>query len=134
VDDKRCGDPNFDVTPWFQHTLLAERCLQVLQMLSPDMCEIRDTSLYTQDVVDLPNQIKSHIPSHVQYACLHWASHLTSGRIHSGMLDLLQDFCSKQLLNWLEVMSLLGQLNGAINALQTAHRMVKIINLVSLLD
>jgi len=42
------------------------------------------------------------------------------------MLDLLLNFCTNQLLNWLEVMSLLGELEGAIAALQSAERIVNV--------
>jgi len=42
------------------------------------------------------------------------------------MLDLLLKFCLEQLLNWLGVMSLLGELDGAITALQSARRMVEV--------
>jgi hypothetical protein len=106
VDSSRCDDVNFVVDAHIQHTLLAERCLRVLQALSPDMCEIGNPSLYNQEIADLPNQINSHIPAHVQYACLYWSSHLANGGVHNHMLSLLLEFCSTQLLNWLEVMSL----------------------------
>jgi len=38
------------------------------------------------------------------------ASHLSSGVIRNSTLDLLHRFCSRQLLNWLEVMVCLGGL------------------------
>ena len=126
VDATRCDDTNFFVDPQRQHSLIAERCLRVPQTLSPDMCKIGDASKYNQEVDDLPNRVARHIPAHVQYACRHWASHLASGSIHEAIPDLLIRFCSKQLLNWLEVMSLLGELDGAIAALQLAHRITKV--------
>ena len=44
-------------------------------------------------------------------------------------MDLLERFCSKQLLNWLEIMSLLGVLDSAITALQSAHGMIEVRHL-----
>jgi len=126
VDPDRCDDVNFVVDAQVQHTLLAERCLGVLQTLSPDMCGIGDASRLNQDVADLPSRIAACIPAHVQYACRHWASHLSSGNVSDAIVALLADFCSNQLLNWLEVMSLLGDLGGAITALQSAHRIMKV--------
>jgi len=126
TDVNRCSDINFVVDARLQHTLLADRCLRVLQGISPDMCEIKNPSFYNQEVVDLPDRIAAHIPVHVQYACRHWAFHLSSGNLHNTIVDLLLRFCSTQLLNWLEVMSLLGELDGAITALQSAHRAVKV--------
>ena len=129
VDIHRCEDVNFVVDARFHHTLLAESCLRILKLLSPDMCKIRDSSRYNQEVADLPDRITAHIPAHVQYACRHWASHLTNGDTNDLLLGLLLDFCLNQLLNWLEVMSLLGDLGGAITALQSAHRLIKVRNL-----
>jgi len=126
IDIERCNDPNFVVNATLQHTLLAERCLRVLQTLSPDMCKVGDPSICNREVVDLPVRVSTHIPPHVQYACRHWASHLVVGDIEDKMLNLLLDFCSNQLLNWLEVMSLFGELDGAIAALRAAHKTVKV--------
>jgi NACHT domain len=128
VDADRCTDANFVVDAQSQHTALAERCLRVLQTLLPDVCNIGDPSVYNQEVIDLPGRIAAHIPAHVQYACRHWGSHLSSSNIHDTLLGLLQDFCLNQLLNWLEVMSLLGELGGAITSLHSAHRAIKVRN------
>jgi len=129
VSIDRCPDDNFVVYSVPQHTLLAERCLRVLQTLLPDMCKIKDPSLHNQEVDDLPGRIAAHIPAHVQYACRHWASHLIKGDINDTILDLLLKFCSTQLLDWLEVMSLLGELGGVIAALQSVQRIVQVRHL-----
>ena len=126
INTDRCSDVNFIVNPKLQNTFLAECCLQALQTLSPDMCKIGDPSLHNQEVSDLQAKITTHIPLHIQYSCRHWASHLSSDNIHATILDLLLRFCSNQLINWLEVMSLLGELDNAISALQSAHQIVKV--------
>jgi len=51
----------------------------------------------------------------------HWAFILFSGNVPDTTVDLLGEFCSSQLLNWLGVMSLLGDLDGAITALHSAR-------------
>jgi len=126
VDMDRCVDANFVVDIRLQHTLLAEHCLRVMKSLKPDICNIGNPSLYNQEVNDLPDRIAAYIPASLQYACRHWASHLLHCEVHDAVLDVLVDFCSNQLLNWLEVMSFLGDLGGAITALQSAHRMVRV--------
>jgi len=126
VDSDRCDDTNFAVNAQLQHASLAERCLRVLDKLVPDICKIGDRSLYNQEVDDLASRITTSIPAHMQYACRHWASHLVKGDIDDKMLALLLRFCSTQLLNWLEVMSLLGELGSAITSLQSAHAAVKV--------
>jgi len=129
VDADRCDDVDFLVDMRLQHTLLAEHCLRVLQTLSPDICKIEDPTVYNREVVDLSKRVATHIPVYVQYACRHWASHLPNGNVHDTILDLLERFCSKQLLNWLEIMSLLGVLDGAITTLQSAHGMIEVRHL-----
>jgi len=129
IDDDRCSDDNFMVSVSPRHTSLAEHCLRILGTLSPDMCKIGDTSIRNQDI-DLPVRIAKYIPTHMQYACRHWVSHLSSSHICDAILGLLQEFCSNQLLNWLEVMSLLGELDGAMTALQSA-RMIANVSKVS---
>jgi len=126
VDADRCCDVKFLVHPQLQHTLLSKHCLKVLQNLSQDMCKIRDASLCNSEVDDLPGQIMGRIPAHVQYACRHWASHLSKANCDDDVLKLLHEFCLDQLLNWMEMMSLLGELGSAIIALKAAQRIVKV--------
>jgi NACHT domain len=126
IDINRCDDVNFVVDAGAQHTLLAERCLRVLQGLSPDICKIGDASLCNDEVADLSSRIATYIPSYVQYSCRHWASHLSDDYCNDETLGLLHSFCSTQLLNWLEVMSLLRELDSAVTALLSAHRVVKV--------
>jgi hypothetical protein len=83
-------------------------------------------SLYNLEVPDLPNKIARHIPAHVQYACQHWASHLSSDNINKIILDLLSVFYSDQLFNWLGVMSLLSDLNGAMTVVKSVHKIVQV--------
>jgi len=129
VDSSRCDDANFAVNAQLQHALLAERCLRVLDTLVPDICKIGDRSLCNQEVDDLASRIMTHIPAHVQYACRHWASHLVKGHMNDEILALMLGFCLRQFLNWLEVMSLLGELGIAVTALQLAHAAVKVRHL-----
>jgi len=126
IDTSRCNDTNFSVAAWHQHTLVAEGCLHVLQRLSTDMCKIGDSSLFNQEVPDLPGRLVANIHPDVEYACRYWASHLVNANIGGEMLDLLLGFCSNDMLNWLEVMSLLGELDGAINSLRSLSRKVKV--------
>jgi len=128
IDNSRCNNTQFVVNAQHRHTSLAECCLRVLQTLSPDICKIGDPSVLNQEV-DLPVRISTYIPAHVRYACRHWAAHLSRVDIHDTILALFLDFCSNCLLNWLEVMSLLGELDGAMTALQSAHKRVDVSRL-----
>jgi len=126
TDIDRCDDLNFFVDAQLLHSTLAQSCLRVLQSLSPDLCHIGDSSLFNQGVCDVQTRIADHIPSHVQYACRYWASHLINSEVEPETLSLLLRFCSSQLLNWLEVMSLLGELNNSMAALHSAQSIIQV--------
>ena len=126
VNSDQCDDTNFVVNVQLQHASLVEQCLRVLDKLMLDICKIGGCSLYNQEADDLASWITTKIPAHMQYTCRHWASHLVKDDINDKMLALLLRFCSTQLLNWLEVMSLLGELGSAITSLQSAHAAVKV--------
>jgi hypothetical protein len=115
-------DARFVVNTTRQHTLLAHACLVAMCDLEKDICGIQDPFLLNSDVGDLSSRIARHIPVHVQYACRHWALHLADGIISDGLLDLLKKFCSKYLLYWVEVCSLLGELRGALVGLDAAQK------------
>jgi NACHT domain len=125
----RCLDARFVVNTTRQHTLLAHACLVAMCDLRKDICGIQDASRLNSDVGDLPSRIMTHIPFHVQYACRHWALHLANGIISDGLLDLLRKFCSKCLLYWVEVCSLLGELRGALVGLDAVQKSLAVRHL-----
>ncbi|KAG8944927.1 hypothetical protein FRC03_001871 [Tulasnella sp. 419] len=93
--------------------------------LKRDLCDIRDPSKFNSEITDLPERLKEHLPQHVKYACLYWASHL--GKASSADDDIricLTEFCETKLLQWMEVMSLLGDLPSAVHSLKLAEQYI----------
>ena len=124
---ERCLNPKFVVNAQAQHTLLAYRCLETMtSLLQRDICGIKDLSLLNNEIPDLAIQIGRHIPSHLQYACHHWASHLEKSMVSDSLLDLIQKFCEKNLLNWIEVCSLLGELQNVLFAVDMAQKVLSV--------
>jgi WD40 repeat protein len=117
----RCLNSRFVVDAGSRNTLLARGCLDVMKRLRRDICGIKNPSVLNTEVEDLPTRIKTHIPPELQYACRHWAWHVSNGMV-SEILYLLEEFCSKYLLYWVEVCSLLGDLRSALVALDEAQR------------
>lgn len=118
TDGNRCHDPDLLVNPAIQHRLLAQRCLEtMINGLRMDICNIGQ-SMLNSDIPRLPELVAEHIPPSLQYACLHWTHHVFCGEVDNTLFDLLIKFSSSHLLNWLEVLSLLGELGGAVSALQ----------------
>jgi hypothetical protein len=127
TDPTRCLNPRFLIDARAQHTLFARACLEAMvRGLRRDICGIKNPSILNTEVDDLPSRIASHIPPHLQYACRHWAWHLTNGMASDILLNLVEEFCSKYLLYWVEVCSLLGELRSALLALDAAQTALRV--------
>jgi hypothetical protein len=120
----RCRNRNFVVDLENQHTLLARACFQAMKGLHQDICRVENPTIMNSEVHGLSTRIKSYIPSHMQYACCHWASHLASALFSDVLVDLIKEFCVERILNWLEVCSLLGELRQALLTLNTAQQTI----------
>jgi hypothetical protein len=129
MDSFRCQKVDFVVNLPSQHTLLTRACLQTLQDLKRDMCRIHNPTMLNSEVNDLPSRIITCIPSHTQYACRHWASHLTNAFLSDDILLLLKEFCSKYLLYWIEICSLLGELRNALIALHETQQFLRVCSI-----
>jgi hypothetical protein len=111
--NRRC-DARFAVDSEKQHTLLAIQCLRAMQSLKRDICGINNPCILNSEVDDLPSHITANIPTHIQYACRYWMFHITYALISDNLVDLLKEFCTKYLLYWVEVCSLLGELRNTL--------------------
>jgi hypothetical protein len=94
--------------------------------LKKDICDIQDMWKLNEEVQDLDERINRFIPANLQYACRHWATHLseslsTASSVDDAVFDALMMFASLHLLHWLEVLSLIGCLGEAMPALRYAQ-------------
>jgi hypothetical protein len=122
TDPRRCQNDKFSVNTETQHTLLARACLDSMMSLRHDVCGIKNPCVLKREVDDLPARIAECIPAHIQYACRHWAFHLTNALWSDVLLDLMKEFCSRCLLHWVEVCGLLGELRNSLIALYAARQ------------
>ncbi|KAA1471984.1 WD40 repeat-like protein, partial [Dentipellis sp. KUC8613] len=127
TDPQRCSEKEFVITASIQHTLVSQHCLRVLHTLERDACGIGNVSVLNSEIPDLSERVRQHIPLHLQYACRHWAFHMKHGMIDDSSLELLRIFCEKYMLRWLEVLSLLGELDTAVEALQSVQQALRML-------
>lgn len=125
---QRCPKKSrYFINPADHHRQLALKCFKTMEHgLKKDVCDIQDTWKLNKEVEDLDDRISTFIPANLQYACCHWATHLSESlsAVDSGedtIVDALTLFASLHLLNWLEVLSLIGCLGEATPALQHAQ-------------
>ncbi|TBU41152.1 hypothetical protein BD309DRAFT_992596 [Dichomitus squalens] len=128
LSSARCPNRLYLVDAKRQNAQLAEGCLRVLLTLDRNICRLQDPSMRKADVVDLAERVRTHVPPHAQYACLHWAVHLRGackvGDAHSvkgcrcgELVDLLKTWATTKMLVWLETLGYLGRLDLAVSGL-----------------
>lgn len=125
IDHTRCQDPRFVVNTSIQHSIVARYCLRALQTLKRNICDL-DESMLNNEVPDLAERIMNHIPVHLQYACRYWAFHIAHSEPDADILELLEVFCTRHMLHWIEVLSLLGELRIAQDALSSVQQMLNV--------
>jgi hypothetical protein len=99
--------------------VFALRCLQIMTAnLRRDICDIRDPSLSNADVPDLNQRLDRNAPAHLRYACKFWHVHAQlAGCFHPDLTTAMDVFCTKHLLHWLELLSLMGEVPVALRDL-----------------
>ncbi|KIM75856.1 hypothetical protein PILCRDRAFT_662423, partial [Piloderma croceum F 1598] len=125
---QRCpAGSRYFINPANHHRQLVLMCFKLMHdYLRKDICGIRDMWKLNVEVEDLDHRIAISIPAHLQYACCHWATHLSEAisavnSVDDGVCDALMLFSSLHFLHWLEVLSLTGRLAEALPALRHAQ-------------
>ena len=73
-------------------------------------------------MADLEERVKEAFPEELRYACLHWAAHMiATDHEDDRCSSILKQFTRGRLLNWMEGMSLLGEVPRAILMMRDAH-------------
>ena len=105
---------------------IAEHCLQTMNNnLKFNICDL-DRSEQHMKRDALPARVRNSIPPHLAYACTYWASHLVAGLdngtgLSSEVQGLLEQFASRHLLHWLEVLSIIGRVDGAYRSVEMIY-------------
>jgi hypothetical protein len=117
----RCLDARFLIQAPTHHRFLACRSFHIIhKLLKRNICHI-EAGLLNSEIRDLEERIGSKIRQVLQYACRSWAGHLAAIAPDFEVVQLVTRFFFEDLLSWLEVSSLLGQIRGAIEALDIAY-------------
>ena len=125
----RCRDLRFVVVTSEQHTLLALRCISVMNHhLKYDICDIQDPSLFNSEFSSLPERLSRSVPAELAYACKHWMTHLSLSLVFDVdvLLNELREFAENHLLHWVEALSLLTELSSALHGLSGAMKWCRV--------
>jgi len=123
TDSSRCTDTRFCISPKSLHLELAANCLRMMNgELEQNLLSLPDYAL-NSEVEDLETKVNDRISIALRYACLSWHNHLTEteGDV-SGVVSYLQIFLEEKFLAWLEVVSAVGAVGGAVVGLEKLVR------------
>ncbi|KAG8791273.1 hypothetical protein FRC12_009700 [Ceratobasidium sp. 428] len=112
TDSARSGD--FYVDVGYYDRLLAESSLDTMfTELRFNICGLETSHTLNVDIPDIDQRVQAAVPGYLRYSCLYWYSHVTQPGI-----DLISDklrlfLFGDSLVYWIEVLSLLGELEVA---------------------
>ena len=119
TDPSRCFDERFHINPGDLHLELARSCLRLMNDgLEQDLLSLPDYTL-NSEVEDLQARMENRISVALEYACRSWHVHLSraTGDV-TGVISDVRTFLEEKFLAWLEVVSVLGAIRGAVFTLE----------------
>jgi hypothetical protein len=113
LDKRRCTDVRFWVDEKQAHGQTAKLCLHFLgENLRKDLCGLNKFGALASDIPQ--DTIEACVPPVIRYASLHWISHVKRSHSVKVVEKLIKDFMWKYFLQWLEALSLVGQLGDGV--------------------
>ena len=129
VDPTRCTNERFHISPPIHHSELLLGCLEMMKTLEKNMCKIPDT-VTNSEVDNLWERTEKYINPGLRYACKSWHKHLvdlhTVPAHRSKITSILHWFLEEKFLFWLEVLSALGTVRDAVDALVVAAERLEV--------
>jgi len=121
MDPGRCIDTRFSIDPQIYHREILLSCLNVMKGgLKRNICNL-DNLTPLRKVEDLPALRAVHVGDALWYACRFWTAHLVRTSASSPGVEEVQkeidEFFTTKLLYWIEVLSLMGNLDVGVYAL-----------------
>jgi hypothetical protein len=134
MDPERCKDKRFFVDPSVHHRQILLLCLNCMgKKLKKNICNLDDRAVPSK-VKDLPTRLKTHIGDALGYACQFWTRHLlgipSDGCDVEEVYKAIDGFFTTCFLFWVEVLSLTGNLNVGVYALNDVQKWYTLVSCV----
>ena len=131
TDSERCRDKRFFISPSSHHQEILLSCLHLMkERLKRNICNLDDHAILSK-VKDLPARRRAHIGDALEYACRFWTKHLVeipSNHDVDEVHKAINEFFTTQLLYWIEVLSLTGNLGASIYATNDVHKWYSLVS------
>ena len=126
IDPTRCTTKRFHISPPVHHSELLIGCLQLMNQELKNICKLPD-GVMNKEVNNQQKRAEQYIDSGLQYACMSWHKHLVDLiTIPANITPILHQFLEKKFLFWLEVLSILGTVRDAVDALEVTARLLEV--------
>ena len=131
-DPKQCTDNQFFKDPSIHHVEILLSCLNLMRArLVGNICKLDDRAVLSE-VRDLPARRKEYIGDALEYACCFWTSHLVmipaTRESVKQVQDAINQFSTMHLLFWIEVLSLVGDLDVGVYSLNNVKQWCKLVS------
>ena len=128
TDSTRCVNKRFYISPSDHHLELLVGCLNLMgRRLEENMCGLPD-AVTNNEVGDLDKKASLSIDEGLKYACESWHKHLVDEHTARTpeVTSVLYRFLERKFLCWLEVLSVLGSVREAVDALRAAANFLEV--------
>ena len=124
LDEKKCKNKDFWVSEQKAHRNLLNRCLEVMDSLTKDICGLQMPGKSREDVDK--QTIDRCLPPEVQYACCYWIYHLKGSKHKVRDGDEVHRFLERYLLHWIEALSLIRWVSESIRMIDELQSMTDV--------
>ena len=126
TDPSRCSNNKFYVDPKVHHAEVLFSCLRLMkERFRKNICNL-DDYVVLSEVKDLSTRKKDYIGDALAYACQFWTKHLLSIPGSSPYVQEvwgeIEQFFTKHLLHWVEVLVLVENLSAGIHAINDVEQ------------
>lgn len=129
TDHERSGRYPWHIDRETSHKNLASASFQTMKAyLRFNICSLKDSHVLNENDPELPARIRRRIPMELSFSSFSWGYHFTMSPEDSMLDQDLSQFLSEQFLFWLEVMSLLKNINGAKECIELALKTVLLLH------
>jgi hypothetical protein len=134
MDSDQCKVKQFLVDPPVHHRKILLSCLDLMgKRLRRNICHLDDHTILSE-VEDLSTYLKTHIGDALEYACQFWTRHLvevpSSSHDVEEVYTAIDGFFTTCFLSWIEVLSLTGNLNVGVYALNNVQQWYTLVSCV----
>jgi tetratricopeptide (TPR) repeat protein len=117
IDPRRCTDISFRIDEGHMHYVLFSHCLRVMSAaLNQYVCGFQHPG--TEAAACSIKRLNQYLPSHLQYACCHWITHLLRSEDLVREESSVISFFERHSLHWLEALCWMGRIAEAIKSVK----------------